>query len=516
MKKILFSLTALTACVISFAQAPEDVLRYSYFPQRGSARNMAIGGAMGSLGGDINALYVNPAGLGFYKTDEVIISPGWQLNKNKFSFRGSDSTTNRSFIDFGTTGIVGSLHSGRGKWANSAIALAITQTANFDNKFTYSGYNNISSFAEQYVEQFSNSGLTIDQALNEPSLAFGTAPALYTYLVDTFRNANGNLEVKSLPQFLQEQGIKLRQENTVKTSGGIYELALGYGANMSDKLFLGGSVGLPFVSYNRYTTYKEIDPTGNDSNYFGSFQYTDSLHTRGWGLNLKLGLIYKPSEFIRLGFAFHTPTFYSLTDKESSGITTNSENYAGTLSAASRLFSGTAEGKTKYLATTPWKVIVSGSYVFREINDTRKQRGFITADIEYVRYRGSRFHSDEEGIFANDDTYYKDLKNVIQDYYKGAFNFRVGGELKFNTIMFRLGGAYYGNPYKQSDVLKSNIVQASGGLGYRNHGFFIDLTYVHNIIKDVNFPYRLNDKANTFAEQKTQRGNIMVTVGFKL
>ena len=44
--------------------------------------------------------------------------------------------------------------------------------------------------------------------------------------------------------------------------------------------------------------------------------------------------------------------------------------------------------------------------------------------------------------------YYSSLNKVIDNLYKNAFNFRLGGEVKFNTIMFRLGGAYYGNPYK--------------------------------------------------------------------
>ena len=44
-----------------------------------------------------------------------------------------------------------------------------------------------------------------------------------------------------------------------------------------------------------------------------------------------------------------------------------------------------------------------------------------------------------------------------------------------------------GNPYKDRD-LKANRMLLSGGLGYRNHGFFIDLTYVHQISKDINFP----------------------------
>jgi hypothetical protein len=45
---------------------------------------------------------------------------------------------------------------------------------------------------------------------------------------------------------------------------------------------------------------------------------------------------------------------------------------------------------------------------------------------------------------------------------------------------------------------------------------FIDLTYVHNLTKDVNFPYRLTDKPNTYAVQQNTRGNVVMTVGFKL
>ena len=80
--------------------------------------------------------------------------------------------------------------------------------------------------------------------------------------------------------------------------------------------------------------------------------------------------------------------------------------------------------------------------------------------------------------------------------------------------MARLGFAYYGNPYKDA-ALKANRMLLSGGLGYRNKGVFVDLTYVHNISKDVNFPYRLEDRANTFATVKQQKGNAMLTVGFK-
>ena len=80
--------------------------------------------------------------------------------------------------------------------------------------------------------------------------------------------------------------------------------------------------------------------------------------------------------------------------------------------------------------------------------------------------------------------------------------------------MARLGFAYYGNPYKDKE-LKANRMLLSGGLGYRNKGFFIDLTYVEAISKDVNFPYRLQDRANTYASLNQQRGNVVATVGVK-
>ena len=47
-KYLLFCLLFVSKQII--AQVPDDAVRYSNFPQNGTARNLAIGGAMGSLG----------------------------------------------------------------------------------------------------------------------------------------------------------------------------------------------------------------------------------------------------------------------------------------------------------------------------------------------------------------------------------------------------------------------------------------------------------------------------------
>jgi hypothetical protein len=67
MKHIIFIMTILLSALYSFSQEPADALRYSWYIQQGTARQQAIGGAMGSLGGEISSSFVNPAGLGFYK-----------------------------------------------------------------------------------------------------------------------------------------------------------------------------------------------------------------------------------------------------------------------------------------------------------------------------------------------------------------------------------------------------------------------------------------------------------------
>jgi hypothetical protein len=208
-----------------------------------------------------------------------------------------------------------------------------------------------------------------------------------------------------------------------------------------------------------------------------------------------------------------------LQDTRTTNLTTEVENPADKFSVSSQTFTNSKPGEAKYIQSTPFKAIISASYVFREVKDVTRQKGFISADIEYVHHKGSRFSSDNDEEVTDEQkaqykAYYKALNNVVKRDYKGNFNFRVGGELKFKIIMARLGFAFYSNPYKDA-AYKASRMLLSGGLGYRNKGFFIDLTYVHAMNKDVSFPYRLEDRANTYASLKQNRGNIVATVGVK-
>ncbi|MBK7883206.1 MAG: hypothetical protein IPJ81_04950 [Chitinophagaceae bacterium] len=513
MQKILFSvLVSLT--LSTQAQIPEDALRYSFYPQNGTARNLAIGGAMGSLGGDLNAAFVNPAGLGFYKTGEFVLSPSYLLNNNKINYRDAVTQNQFNHFNIGTIGFVLGYDNIYKPGVNNALSFAVTQAANFNNRIEYKGLNNYSSFSEQFTEEFAKSGFTIDDALNTNSqFPFTSAPALYTFLIDTV-TVDGITQVKGAPEYILDAGQALMQEIDQVTSGGITELAVSFAHNKNGKWLFGGTLGVPITNYKSSSTFRESDTSGNTSNNFKQFEYTDIFTTKGVGINAKLGAIYRPKDFVRLGIAVHTPTVSAMRDTRVATLSTQLENPIENFYVSSTTFTNGQPGQSNYLQTTPWKFIASGSYVFREVENTKNQKGFISADIEYISHKGSRFSSDTEQSTNEDDAYYKSLNNVVRNQYKGNFNFRAGGELKFNIIMARLGFAYYGNPYKDP-ATKASRMLLSGGLGYRNKGIFFDLTYVHALTKDVIFPYRLEDRDNTFATLNQQRGNIAATIGFK-
>jgi hypothetical protein len=80
--------------------------------------------------------------------------------------------------------------------------------------------------------------------------------------------------------------------------------------------------------------------------------------------------------------------------------------------------------------------------------------------------------------------------------------------------MLRLGGAYYSNPYSQSGI-KADRLYLSTGLGYRVQAFFADLAYTMVMDRNIDVPYRLADKANSYATLRETGGALLFTIGMK-
>jgi len=491
MKKLFF-LILMGSSLTMFAQEPEDGLRLSWFTPSGTARSNALGGAMGSLGGDLSSNHINPAGLGFYKSSELLLTPKFLVQSNNFSYRGNSSSTSDAKSNFGSVGIVFADGQKRNNWTSTAFSISFNQIANFNNHYSFSGKNNFSSYSEKYLEE-----LVKDQADTNSALGnyiFGSSLAFRTYLVDTTADAKGGVTGY---QSLVPLSTGVNQSYDAYTTGSYDELAFGWGGNMEDKLYLGASFIMPMINYTKSLTYSEADATSNPDNSFGAFIIDEHFSSRGWGLGAKLGIIYKPESFLRVGLTIHTPQIISFRDQMSASMTTNTEKYAGIQSASSSELNNGYPGTREYTVSTPLKTTLSTSYFFASPSKPTQPLGFITADLEFVNYAATRFYSNSYDKESTD--YYNLVNDAIKFSYKNNVNFKLGSEIKITSNwMIRGGAAYYGSPYKD-ETLKASRVVLSGGIGYRTNRNFIDFTIVSSTTKDAIFPYRLNDKPNTYA-----------------
>ncbi|MFN5479576.1 MAG: OmpP1/FadL family transporter [Chitinophagaceae bacterium] len=508
--RLLLSLIGLTLLQPVLSQEPIDALRYSMIGNGGTARARAIGGAVTSLGGDISTAMVNPAGLAFFKTNEFVFTPSLGLNSTRTNYLNGDAKSKKTAFDINNLGVVmprdGSMN---GNWRNFTFGVGINRSVNFNNQTRLKGINNESSYSEKYLEELINNNVT-DPNRAATQFPFGSSLALNTYLIDTVSGPGGTVRgYRSLAT--PQTGVI--QDQRVDTKGSLNDYFIAASGNFQDRLYIGGALTFNRLEYERTITYRESDATNNKNNNFNYFETVENLLTEGLGVGVKLGLIVRPVQQLRVGFSYHSPIFYNLDDFYSTSMTTDVEGFQGqgVLKQSSYDLNNGEPGEFQYDYRTPSRMNVGISYVFQEVEDVTKQRGFISADAEFINYGKSRFST---ASTANGVNYLDELNKAVGEQFRSAVNLRVGGELKFNTLMVRAGYNSLSNAYSNG-ALKSAQTNISGGIGYRNKGYIIDLTYVHQLISDVNFPYKLDNGFFAPGTVKGNNGNVFLTFGMK-
>ncbi|HKC66845.1 MAG TPA: hypothetical protein VKG26_01315, partial [Bacteroidia bacterium] len=259
-------------------------------------------------------------------------------------------------------------------------------------------------------------------------------------------------------------GTMFQQTKTIQSSGRVGELALALAHSFSDRFYLGGSVGVPFVKYNYQSTLTEFDYKNADS-YFNTLSFQENLVTSGIGINAKIGGIYRFNSGVKVGLYGQTATDYKLTDSYQNSL---EATYDGSYSQYNGTVTSPA-GSYSYKFHTPGKIGGSVSYVFKKLLA-------FSIDGEYVNYANARYP---------DNSTFLDVNNTIKAKYKGTANIKAGLELNIRPVVIRAGFGSYGSPF--GDVLAGNSVRNSfsGGVGFRgSHNVYLDLGFVYTKWKD--------------------------------
>ncbi|WP_118973945.1 OmpP1/FadL family transporter [Taibaiella koreensis] len=495
---------------MAVAQNELDALRYGQVTGAGTARALSLGGAGGSYGADFSSLSINPAGIGQYRSSEIMITPVLRLNNIKGTYLGSANNDDRTRLNLSNFGVVftkaakGREYESSG-WKSFSVGLGFNRIADFTANGYYAGNNSLSSITEEFAADAKYNGVSDQLA---PPFGF---LGYEGYVLD----ANH----ESIPyNNIISKGGSVNQSKSWNSKGGINEWNLSLGGNYMEKLLLGASVALTSYKYDRNTNYTEKDATGNPNNDFDFLSYNELLTTTGIGFNAKLGAIYVINDVIRVGAAFHTPTWIAFTDLSDYDITTNTEGYKASLGGSdtdpvSRK-QPASQYQFDYSLRTPWRAVLSATALMGKY-------GFITADYEYAAYNAMRYNFRENSF--ND--YENALNQTIKDTYRGTHNFRVGVEGKLSNFMGRLGFAYYSSPFRQSDIFDGQRMDFSAGVGARFGGFFVDLAYVRIMQKqsEYGYPLLMQDNADLnirkipvpLADLKYGNNLIALTLGFK-
>ncbi len=481
MKRILFILLGISFTSGLYAQNEVDALRYSQMFLGGTARYTSMGGAFGALGGDFSTLSLNPAGIGVYKASEFTFTPSIYNGKTESMYNETFRDDYKYNFNFGNIGVVYTYYSknkfsdDEGGWKNAQFGFGINRQNNFNNRIFIEGSNAENSLLDQYV------GLANGTYYNNLD-PFSTQLAFNTWLLDTL---NGPDDFYSP---ISNGGVL--QRKVITTKGSMNEMVISLGGNYNDRLYIGATLGLPFLHYKQSSDYTEFDDADTIAD-IESYTVHDEFTTNGSGINFKFGLIFRAANWFRLGAAVHSPTYYYTMD----------ESYKSRIDSywddGDHYYDG-SEGNFDYTLTTPMRAIGSVAFVIGKA-------GIISADYEYINYSDARLRADWEDVFA-------DQNLAIRENYKEANNIRVGTEWRFQPFSFRAGYAMYGNPFS-TEINTEERTSVSFGFGFRQKQYFIDLAYLMTTYSDDYYiydPYFVSPAKNDYTQNA-----VMLTMGFR-
>ncbi len=290
-----------------------------------------------------------------------------------------------------------------------------------------------------------------------------------------------------------------RSQN-IRRKGAYNEIVLSYAGNYKERLMIGATVGVPLIGFEETKTYVESDEAGTNP-VFNELTYTERLTTSGAGINLKVGMIVRVNQMLRVGAAVHTPTAIGLKDNFSSNL-----NYSYSLDGT--IYAGAAEspeGSFEYRMRTPWRVIGSAALVFAK-------SGFLTAEVEYVDYPNAKFNFNNAAS-EGDEAYEAELNQQIDDQLKSALNIRLGGEYAMDKFRFRGGYAVMQSPYSEGFDPIGTLSVGAGA--WWSESFFMDVAFRRRMSEGQYSPYIINGGPGQVVSQTITRNQFLLTFGFK-
>ena len=507
MKRILFFLVIISGFLPkSNAQDITDALRYSTENIIGTARFNALGGAFGTLGGDLSAISINPAGSAVFLKNAASVSLNISDVTNKASYFSTKSNVNFTNTDFNQAGFVFVFNTNNQEsdWNKFTVGLNFETSQNFDQNLFVKGVGD-TSIGDFFVQQAQGVPLDLLQLQGGETIS-----DLYSYLGENFGTSYQNA-------FLGYQGFIFDPVDANDTENTLYTLTIaggdfnqeysfitrGFNAKYSfnlatqyrKKLYFGINLNSHTIDYLQYTFLEEHNNNnGSTVNYVG---FENTLQVLGNGFSAQAGIIAKITPEFRVSATYNTPTWLTISEETTQYLETN--RISGSTNILTTVNPNVVNLFKDYKLQTPGKLSAGIAYVFGS-------RGLVSLNYEYKDYSKSKFKPQTESYFATQNT-------LIGNTLKATSTIRFGGEYKYERWSFRGGLRFEESPYKDNNVVGDTTV-LSTGVGYDFGGISVDVSY-SNISQTRNQQlYNIGLTSTSAIDSKTS--TFVLTLGYNL
>jgi long-subunit fatty acid transport protein len=321
-------------------------------------------------------------------------------------------------------------------------------------------------------------------------------------LIDTLPNSDSEYGTVFSDYGENSQSVYGQDMRRIITNEGYTgEHAFSVGGNWSNKIYFGATLGISRLKYTEH--YEHLEKADYDLAYgFQNFTYTKRSENTGTGISLKIGTIIKPVESVRIGLAFHSPTFYKINSYLYDDIVANFKGYAPDEFSYDPL-------RFSYALTTPFRALAGIAYQY-------KKTALLSLDYEFIDYSTARFSETGDGYDYSEKNL--DIKNIL----KPTSNIRLGGEFRMNKVYLRGGYGYYGKAFvagdDNGDMFHRSI---SFGAGFREQNLNIDFGYTNfsnsqrYVLYSVYSESAPNNLAPVISDFDISKNIFTVTVGYK-
>lgn len=441
----------------------------------GTARYMSMAGAFAALGGDVSAVQDNAAALGVFRRSELSLTASYGINyatvEQKKAVRHGMNLNHVSWV-------INFNHSNNPHgYLDNNILFQYHRLSNF-RRHTFLSLPRQTTSQTDLMADLTN-GLTkssLDNTYAWDNYDIGWLSIVGSRAGLIAPTTEGGDTWNSILNY----GETVDSELDEYESGYLDYYTAAWGANINHQWYIGLAVNLSNLNYTKETTYSESFENG------GGYQLSSYFSAAGLGANVNVGLIYRPLSSLRFAVAYTTPTWFSVTMRNSCSL------YSSVTATKVNSINDNIYNPDRY--SLPMQITVGAAYQLRK---------WALFSLEY------------------------DLQHQARSAIRNRHFLKFGTEICLNHNWFiRAGYALKSTFNREDEHYQPDITDTrtdteyrnllrqhygSIGVGFRNSAFYIDAAYQLQLTEQHLYTHYFQTAASPL---RNTRHHIVLSIGW--